>query len=161
MDDEFECVGDIYIDDQLCTGDNDDEQPASSAVTALEAPWSTEDNAGFVRDEAILVVIAITDEDEQPTIPGVSGMGDLYDRLAAIKGDVKNVVFYGIGGSTTCTGPYGEVMSPATDLKALTDLFIAQDRGVWHDLCEGQIEDGLDEAFEIIEAACDEFEPIE
>jgi hypothetical protein len=57
-----------------------------------------------------------------------------------------------------CTGLYGTVDMPATKLKAITDLFSAQDRGIWWDLCVGQpMEDGLDDAFAIIDQACDEF----
>jgi hypothetical protein len=121
-------------------------------------------NTGFLREDAILVVIAMTDEDEQPTIDGISSMSDLYDRLIELKGGVNNIVFYGIGGSSACEsgGLYGGCMSAATDLKALTDMFIANDRGVWDDLCSTTpLEDGLDEVFTVISQACDEYVPID
>jgi hypothetical protein len=158
IDAEFACVGDIDTASN-CSGDNDDEQPASAAATSLEPPYSTGANLGFSRPEALLVVVAITDEDEQPT-PNKNAQ-EVYDRLVATKGDVKRIVFLGIGGGQSggCDGAYGQA-NQAVKLKQITDLFIAQDRGVWWDLCQGNLEDGLDDAFAIIERACDELPPI-
>ena len=48
---EFACVADLYLDDINCSGSNDDEQPASAALTSMEPPWSTGANAGFRRTE--------------------------------------------------------------------------------------------------------------
>jgi hypothetical protein len=156
---EFQCVGDIYSGDANCSGSNDDEQPASAAAASMEAPYATGANAGFLRDDALLVVIAITDEDEQPT-PAQSA-AEVYDRLIAAKGgDVKRMVFLGIGGSQSCNGTYGSA-NQAQRLREVTDLFIAQGRGVFWDLCQGQLQDGLTEAMAVIEQACGEFPPPE
>jgi hypothetical protein len=157
LEDEFACVGDIDRDND-CTGSNDDEQPASAAATALEPPFLDGANAGFLRDDALLVIIAITDEDEQPT-PDASAQ-QVYDRLLAVKGDVRRMVFIGVGGGSDCNGVYGTA-DEAVKLRAITDLFIAEDRGVWKDLCVGNLEDGLDEAFAVIESACDELPQVD
>lgn len=161
---EFECVGDSR---------DDDEQPALAAVASLEAPESAAGgfNEGFRREDALLVAIAITDEDEQ--LCGLdcdSGSdnqtldpADLYDRyVAAVGGDVKRMVFLGVGGgSGGCSqGAYGGAQD-ASALRELTDRFVAEDRGIYWDLCQGSLEDGLDEAMQIIEEACDELPPIE
>lgn len=159
LDDEFSCVGNIYLDDAKCSGDNDDEQPASTVAAALEPPYLSGANAGFLRDDALLIVVAITDEDEQPTGSARTPQ-EIYDRLVDLKGgDVDRMVFLGVGATKECEGPYGWAY-PATKLKRLTDLFTNAERGVWWDLCAGQMEDGLEEAFEIIEQACDEFDPV-
>ena len=159
---EFRCVGqidrvqgsaDLTVGD--CTGANDDERPTQAAIAALQPDV----NPGFLRDEAVLVVIAITDEDEH-TIPAQGAPG-LYADLVALKGDVKKMVFLGIGGGpggcpNECPDNYGSA-APATKLHNLTDLFIAEDRGVWWNLCDGNLGDGLAEALEVIEQACDDF----
>ncbi len=93
LETEFECVGDIYTESN-CSGNNDDEQPANAACVALSSPWIDNENAGFVRDDALLVVVAITDEDEQP-VPSATAE-EVYNCLVAIKGDVKKMVFLGI-----------------------------------------------------------------
>lgn len=156
LEGEFQCVGDIWDGDRECTGDNDDEQPASAAATALEPPWHAPDgpNEGFLRSDALLIIIAITDEDEQPR-PAATPE-EVFDRIVAIKGgDPKKIVFLGIGGDRDCTGPYGSA-DEAVVLKQITDLFIAEDRGIFWDLCEGSLEDGLTDAMTVIDVACDD-----
>ena len=150
---EFGCVGDIYNGDMRCSGDNDDEQPASAAAAALEASAPGGVNEGFVRDDALLVVIAITDEDEQP-VPRMTP-DQVYDRLVAVKGAVHRMVFLGIGGASDCHGVYGGA-DEAVRLKQITQRFADAGRGVFWDLCGGRLEDGLDEAFAVIERACED-----
>lgn len=156
---EFKCVGDIYSADMQCSGDNDDEQPATSATTALEPAFmgAGKANEGFLRDEALLVVVAITDEDEQP-VPGADAQA-IYDRLVAIKGDVSKMVFLGIGGASACDGAYGTAKY-ATKLENVTNKFIAQQRGVFWDLCQGNLDQGLTQALAVINSACEDFGPI-
>lgn len=156
---EFKCVGDIQAADMQCSGDNDDEQPATSATESLEAAWTGpgKPNEGFLRNDALLVVVAITDEDEQP-IPGANAQA-VYDRLVAIKGDVKNMVFLGIGGASACEGAYGSAKE-ATLLREVTDKFIANQRGVFWDLCKGSLDQGLTEALTVIDSACQDLGPI-
>lgn len=155
---EFQCVGDIYSGDAQCSGKNDDEQPASAALAALSAPYAAGENAGFLRDDALLVVIAITDEDEQP-VPAATD-AELYNKLVGIKGDVRKMVFLGIGGSQDCQGVYGQAKQ-AQQLKALTDRFTTEKRGVFWDLCQGKLEDGLTAAMKVIEEACNDLPLIE
>ncbi|WP_437669337.1 hypothetical protein [Sorangium sp. So ce131] len=154
---EFQCAADLYGDDVECSGDSDDEQPASAAAAALEPPFSTGENAGFLRDDALLVVVAITDEDEQP-VPRQQPQA-IHDRLVAAKGDAKNVVFLGIGGKTDCQGAYGSA-DEAENMQRLVDTFASDGRGFFWDLCEGRLENGLTNALTAIEEACTEFVPI-
>ncbi len=103
------------------------------------------------------MVVAITDEDEQP-VPSADAQA-VHDRLAATKGgDPKKMVFLGIGGLSSCTGAYGSA-DQAVVLKQISDLFTAEGRGVFWDLCAGELQDGLGEAMGVIEQACDEFPP--
>ena len=155
LTEEFACVGDVYIGNDACTGDNDDEQPASAAAASLEPPAATGPNAGFSRPDALLVVMAITDEDEQPTPDRTAQQ--VHDRLVAAKGGAAgNLVFLGVGGSMSCMGAYGSA-GHAAKLQAITDLFIADKRGVFWDLCQGHLEDGLQRAIDIVETACGDF----
>lgn len=150
LPDEFSCVGEIDSSDSVCTGDNDDEQPASTIAAALEGPMAP---TGFMREGALLVAVAITDEDEQPT-PNQSAR-EVYERLVAVKGgDVYKMAFLGVGASRDCQGVYGEARE-AVKLKRITDEF--GDRGLFWDLCEGRLEDGLSAVVTLIDKACDEF----
>jgi len=152
---EFACVADLWTDDVQCSGDDDDEQPAVAAVTSLEQPWSNGPNTGFLRDDALLVVVAITDEDETPE-PHQSPQ-QIYQRLVEAKGNAEHVVFLGIGGLKDCEGAYGQA-EEASILKQLTELFAANGRGYFWDICDGNLADGLAKALGPIEDACDKFE---
>lgn len=155
MTDEFSCVGDLYLADQECSGNNDDEQPASAVAAALEEPMLSGPNSGFRRNDALLIVIAITDEDEQPT-GAERSPEEVYNRLVeTVDDDPRRMVFVGAGGSRSCQGVYGEA-EPANRLQSITELFGRHNRGVFWDLCEGRLEDGLEEAFKVIESACTE-----
>ena len=151
---ELSCVANIDSRDAQCSGDDDDEQPVTTATTALEPAWAGpgKPNAGFLRDDAMLVVIAITDEDEQP-IPNASAQS-VYSRLVALKGNASEVVFLGAGGASDCEGPYGPA-SDADTLQEVTDLFRAKQRGVFADLCQGRLEQGMRDAVATLAAACD------
>ncbi|MDP6943910.1 MAG: hypothetical protein QF464_07130 [Myxococcota bacterium] len=152
LNEEFACVGDIYSGDADCSGFNDDEQPASSMAAVLENPAGTGE---MMRDDALLVLIAVTDEDEKPT-PVRSSM-EIYERLVALKGgDVRQVVFLGIGGAVECEGEYGHAQQ-ATRLKGITDIFALAGRGFFWDLCDGGLEEGLFEALSVIEEACEQY----
>ena len=164
---EFSCVG--MIDRQNnCSGQNDDEQPIAAAVASLSSPAIDNANQGFLRDDALLVVVAITDEDECPDHPDCSDTGDsradgLYSQLVAVKGDVRKTVFLGIGGglpSGCAPGTYGDA-DPANLLNKVTNRFTDEGRGVWWDLCAGQLEDGLSEAIAIIDSACRDFPTVD
>ena len=170
---EFSCVGDIFKTSD-CSGDNDDEQPIAAAIASLTPPFSTGANANFLRDDALLVVVTITDEDECPSHPNCNETSDgaatvLFDDLVAIKGDVRRMVYLGISGGLPdgCTtqnggtaGFYGNA-DPAVLTNKVAQRFIDEDRGVAWDLCDGQLQDGLTEAIQVIEQACQEFPPID
>ncbi len=153
---EFQCVGAIDSTGKTCTGNNDDEQPASTAAASLEAPAITGPNAGFLRKDAVLVVLAMTDEDEQPMYTTATSAKQVHDRILALKGnDPKMVVFLGIAGSKMCTGPYGTA-SDARTMKAITQMFVDKQRGVFWDLCAGSLDEGLGRAIDVIKLACNE-----
>ncbi|MCP4447874.1 MAG: hypothetical protein GY811_21440 [Myxococcales bacterium] len=172
LDAEFSCVGDIYKTSD-CSGANDDEQPIGAAIASLTPPFSTGENSGFLRDDALLVVVTITDEDECPTFPDCNDTSDakateIFNSLAGVKGDVRKMVYLGIGGGLPdgCpdtgvgAGAYGGA-APAILTNKVSQLFISESRGVSWDLCDGQLEDGLTEAIQVIEQACQDFPDID
>ena len=173
LEGEFGCVTNIYTGDfeTVCLDpkstpggiDDQDERPAYAAWSALTDPYASGANAGFLRDNALLVVVAITDEDEELGLDLPDQTIDpqvIYDNLVAIKGDVKDMVFVGVGGGDGgCpaegpdAGEYGMALDAIT-LEAVTDMFIAEDRGVYWDLCSGRLEDGITEAMNVISKGC-------
>lgn len=159
--DEYHCVteltqsGYMGMDDD-CSGENDDEQPASTAAGVVSPPAVDGANAGFLRDDAVLFIVAITDEDEQP-VPDQSAQ-EIADRIIAAKGTINNVVFLGIGGGSDCDGPYGTA-DDAVLLREISLIFADQSRGLFWDLCQGNLEQAFQAALAVVDSACIEFEP--
>jgi hypothetical protein len=159
--DEYHCATELTQNGYMgmadeCSGDNDDEQPANTAADAVSQPAVAAQNAGFMRDDAVLFVVAITDEDEQP-VPGQSAQ-QIYDKLVAAKGTIDNVVFLGIGGGSGCEGPYGSA-DDAQLLREVSELFAAQDRGLFWDLCQGDLQQAFAAGLEVVDSACIAFDP--
>ncbi len=164
---EFACVTDFistgYMGmDDMCldSGDfeDDDEQAGLAAAEAVSAEALASANAGFLRDDALLFVVTMTDEDEQ--LADVASTQEIYDRLIAAKGgDVSKIVYLGIAGGSECTGPLGDAFN-AVQSQSLAALFEAQGQGMFWDLCMGDIEGAFLTAIEqVVDPACQQFEP--
>lgn len=178
LEQEFACVANVYTGDydpdgvynEVCTGSmEDEERPIKTAIEALTTfAAAGQPNEDFLRDDALLVVVAISDEDEERArfteLEAPEYAQELYDGLVAAKGEVGRMVFLGIGGGppenegesggcTSAEGAYGEADEAAV-IRLTTELFIAEERGVFWDLCQGSIEDGLAQAMDIVESIC-------
>jgi hypothetical protein len=162
---EYQCVTDLVNDgwmgvDQYCTDSgangDDEEQPALASARAVSAPAIMGANAGFLRADAVLFLVAVTDEDEE--LLNASSAQQIRDEIVSAKGNVKDVVFLGIGGATDCEGLYGDAMD-AEHLREVAELFAQDGRGVFHDLCGGNLEAGFAAALDIVDSACSEFIP--
>jgi hypothetical protein len=164
---EFACVTDFistgYMSQEdmcLDQGDfqDDDEQAGLAAAEAVSGEAVTGANAGFLRDDALLFVVTLTDEDEQ--VVDVESTQEIYDRIVAAKGgDVSKVVYLGIAGGSECDGPFGEAFN-AVQVQSLAALFGAQGQGMFWDLCMGELPTAFQTAIEdLVDGACREFSP--
>ena len=137
---------------------DDDEQPGLTSAESVSPMNVMGANFGFVRDDAILFVVAITDEDEE--LADVGSVQEIHDRLIAAKGgDPASVVYMGIAGASECNGPYGSALN-ATVSQSLAGLFAADGQGLFWDLCQGNLEMAFQTAIStIVDDACQGFEP--
>jgi hypothetical protein len=163
---EFQCAtglpfmagwsgGDDTCEDSL----DDDEQPAYTAATVVSPPFVDDANMGFLRDDAVLMVVAITDEDE--ALVDASDALAIYDKLVAAKGgNVDAIAYMGVAGGSDCDGPYGSA-NDATISRAVAQLFETQGRGMFWDLCQGELEVGFQTFIEtVVDSTCMTFEPV-
>jgi hypothetical protein len=139
-------------------------------------------NEGFYPSDenALLVVVIITDEDECSVEEGgtmvttIEGGTDcdqdasteLYDLTAGVDfldvltGGAGRYVVVGIAGPGpgSCSSSFGEAVYAAR-LKAFVEMF--GEYGVFGNICDGDLSTSLSAALEVIEVSCDEFPPIE
>jgi hypothetical protein len=159
---EFACVSNTqqsnYSVGDLCTGDEDDESPARAAANAVTFPAESNENAGFLRDDAVLFVVAVTNEDEGGS-PSFINPQEIHDALVAAKNnEPNNVVFLGIAADEVCF-TYGYFATPAPRMQELADIFALDGRGVFYDLCSGNVVPAFDMAIDLVDSACDNFVP--
>ena len=159
LETEYACVMELTPDGYEgmpdgCSGSNDDEQPANTAADAVSLAGGQ--NAGFLRDDAVLLVVAMTDEDEKP-LP-VQSAQEVANKIINAAGGIDNVVFLGIAGASDCDGPYGSA-DDAAFLREITQVFIDANRGLFWDLCGGNLEMAFQSVVDVVDVACQEFEP--
>ncbi|MCY0993482.1 hypothetical protein OV203_40465 [Nannocystis sp. ILAH1] len=148
------------IPDTCSDADDEDEQPAWTAAKALDPGVAV--NAGFSRADSVLLVVAITDEDE--SLVGPDDAAEIHDAIVAAKGDAERVVFLGIGGDEGgCDNAYGggEVKDSEV-LREVAGTFGA--RGMYRSMCKKRGADPIGDAFAealttVVDAACETFTP--
>lgn len=152
--DEFRCVGSLACHQNLYTG----EQTLQGGLEGLRFP----ENQGFLREEALLVVVYITDEDDQ------SGLApqDIRQALLQIKGgDERYVVVLTLGGpevgsvevnpithAVGCVSDRYGAIEQTPRLKSFSGLFGT--RGLHYDLCRDDISSALTNAIDALEMSC-------
>jgi hypothetical protein len=130
-------------------------------------------NEGFVRDDAILVITIITDEEDDPN-DGESGAGvdtnspgdpaSWFQAVVDVKhGDPTAAVVLGLIGDTGLPGALCQPLvdingaEPAPRLREFVELF--GDRGIWGSVCAPDYGSFFDQAVSLIDVACDEYKP--
>ena len=119
-------------------------------------------NAGFVRDDSVLLVVMLTDEDTQQF--AVDRVQIRSTILEAVGGDLSRIVVLGIAGDqgvfempkTTCNGVFGTA-SPGRRLSSI--VFSFREQGMMRDICTGDLEGAFDAALTRLVATCEAFEP--
>jgi len=139
-----------------CSGQNDDEAPANTAADAVSA--DNKANVGFVRNDAVLLIVAMTDEDEKP-VPDASAQEIADKIIAGAGGSIDDVVFLAIAGGSDCDGPYGSA-EDAAFLREVAQIFVDADRGIFWDLCTGDIPAAFEAVVDVVDVACTEFDPV-
>lgn len=105
-------------------------------------------NYQFVREDALLVIIIITDE---PDNASVGGPIDWYNTVVAAKfGIPENIVVVSI-----INTPNGQCGSNAVDIAAFTNMFGIN--GYMSDICLQNFGPIFDQAIAIIDVACDNY----
>jgi hypothetical protein len=152
----FECVA------QVGTGGSGHEQPVwamAQAVTTESRPGGC--NEGFLRDDAILVVTIITDEEDAMDSPGDPPLWKEV-MVAAKHGDEKAIVMLGLLGDTDLDDavcePFEGVVGaePAPRLRTFVESF---ELGSWASVCLADYAPFFNAAIADIGKACTEFVP--
>jgi len=154
--DEFACVGRVACQQDVIVG----EPTLQAGLEALRFS----DNADFLREDALLVMVYITDEEDQSSL-GPSGIRDALINLK--DGREEYVVVLTMGGPQVGTVVVNEVtkakgcISPdyggteqTPKVISFSELF--GDRGLHYDLCKDDLCGALTMAIDALEMSCNE-----
>ncbi|RMH41703.1 MAG: hypothetical protein D6689_10450 [Deltaproteobacteria bacterium] len=171
----FACVANVGTDGPGV------EMPLLALEWALDDRVADGTNAGFLRDDALLAVVILTDEDDcsreddpiqitlDPTNPTSA---DVCDRsspnivpldhylsfLDGIKGDRGRWAVAVTAGPTQCTSSFGDAIE-AVRLKDFVTR--TGDNAVFSSICDGDLASALRDALDTFSAACENFPPID
>lgn len=188
-----ECPGDPWVESSnasrfACLADVGTagpgvEMPLLASELALTARVDDGTNAGFLRDDALLAIVILTDEEDcsrldDPMVFNTDIMGGpttvdectgaepqlepltrFVDALDGVKGERGRWAVAAIAGPgpSRCESGFGEAQ-PANRLRSFIEL--AGDNGVFSSICDGDLAAPLTQALSTFEAACDDFPPL-
>ena len=144
---------------QLGTNGANTERPLENMLLSVTSAVAQNSASGvsFIREDALLAFIVLTDEDE-----GSAGKGDLARPMAdyppafdKVKGDRGRWAASVIAGPDTCSSPGLGNAAEAKRLKGfITDV---GKNGVFSSICTGDLTTGLSEALAKFDQACRDF----
>ncbi len=167
--DRFACIASVGTDGPPI------EMPLHALELAFSARLADGTNAGFRRDDALLAVVVLTDEDDcsrsddpldgtatdlcNPSDGSVAPVADYVGFLDALTGDRARWAAAVIAGPGpgSCTSQFGTA-SEAVRLKQLVDA--AGPNGVLASICSGDLSAALLAAVDTFDLACESFPPI-
>lgn len=162
---DFSCLA------QVGTGGPALEMPLEATKLALNDRMADGTNAGFLREDALLAVVILTDEDdcsrddndftyvatdECSTANGMKPVVDyknMLDNVAKGSGRWATAV---IAGEKSCSSSFGDAVE-AKRLKEFVSL--AGSNGAFSSICEGDLTQGLEKALETFDTACKALPP--
>ncbi len=149
---KFTCIASVGTD-----GDSGEQPMAalSEAIgPALNGPGGC--NSGFLREDAVLVITLITDEEDSDS-PG-SPAGWYQNVIAQKAGDGSGVVVLGLLNDTLAPVPVCGVDSQ--DPVKLREFVQSFPNHIEGSVCEANYSSFFAQAVDLIESTCDEFEPV-
>jgi hypothetical protein len=147
------------------------EMPLYALKLALNDRVADGTNKGFLRDDALLAVVVLSDEDDcsrednnftiqndvcssMANVHPVKEYADMLDVAAKGPGRWATAV---IAGDKKCTSSFGD----AVEAKRLKDFVaIAGKNGTFSSICDGDLSGALQKALDTFDAACKSFPPV-
>lgn len=153
-----------FAEDFACIAATDSKDDTEVTVYNLSEALHDPANAGFLRDDSLLFAVILTDEDTDDG--DLARMVEIRQSiLDAVGGDLGRVLVLAIAGGmgtfeapeTTCLGVYGYA-SPGRRIASIVRSF--RERGLFQNLCEGDIPATFIDVLDDVVSACEAYEPV-
>jgi hypothetical protein len=157
----FECAAQVGVSSYAGT-----ERPMEAMVQAVTGGTPADGcNTGFLRDDAILVVTFITDENDAVGDSAGTPAGWKQALISAKNGDESAIVVLGLFGDNDQPGGICQDLVDADGAEAAPRLreFVDSfgDKGFFGSVCAPSYDEFFQEAVSLIDVTCDEFIPPE
>jgi hypothetical protein len=145
---------------------SDDERPIGALLAAIGPDHAMGCNQGFLRSDALLIAVIITDEEDDHTVVSGEMQGtpgdpaDWFAEFEQVIGTEHNAAILLIAGGlpdNECGFPVGVGAEDAPRLREFAQRFTY---AVLGDVCAFSYAPVFDVALDFIEHACDEFVPV-
>jgi hypothetical protein len=147
---KFECIANVGED-----GDSDEYMGDALIALLAEGQQNTGCNANFIRNDAMLVIVMLTDENDSSG----TNEGQWFQAVVDAKGSEENVVVLSLiwdEGNNNCNNAFSE--ATGYQLEGFTEMFTNHAVG---NICDDSYAGFFASAIPTIESACDNFEPVE
>ncbi|PRQ09172.1 hypothetical protein [Enhygromyxa salina] len=147
---KFECIANVGED-----GDSDEYMGDALIALLAEGQQNTGCNANFLRPDAMLIIVMLTDENDS------SGTNEnqWFQAVVNAKGTEENVVVLSLiwdQGNNNCSNAFSE--TDGYQIEAFTEMFTNHAVG---NICDDSYAGFFASAIPTIEDACDNFVPVE
>jgi hypothetical protein len=158
------------------------EMPLYGGMLGLSDRITDGTNAGFLRDDALLAIVMITDEDDcsrtddnvtigigqdicaggagNPGYVSTEASIQFYDDLKGGRGRWAAAV---VAGPTACTSSFGDAADAHKLKQFVSEMNMGggSQNGVFASICDGNMAQSLQTALDTFQAACESFPPID
>ncbi len=155
------------------TGGPSIEMPLYTTELALADRVSDGTNAGFLREDALLALVILTDEDDcsrtdndftiesescHPEWPENVPIDHFTTFLDTVKGDRGRWATAVIAGPSNCSSDFGDAINARRLQQFVGDTGT---NAVFSSICQGDLSGALADALETFDAACEAFPPVD
>jgi hypothetical protein len=165
----FGCVANVGTDGSGM------EMPLRAAELAFVDRVNVGANAGVLREDALLAIVFLTDEDDcsndaesinldfanpdlcDTSSPTMQPVGHYVSVLDAITGDRGRWATAVIAGPRACSSSFGDAAEAA---RMQQFVYETGDNAIFSSICDGDLASALEDALNTFDAACDSFPPL-
>ena len=171
VSDTFSCAA------KVGTGGPSIEMPLYTAELALTERMSDGANQGFLREDALLAMVVLSDEDdcsrtdddfviedgdschpEWPENVSIDHFIDVFDTVKGERGRWAAAVIAGPGPGSCSSNQFGDAINARRLQQFVSD---AGENAVFSSICQGDLSGALSDALDTFSAACEAFPPVD
>lgn len=157
----LELPSDTFAEDFECIAATLAESTTETTMENAGAALNEPQNGDFLRDDSVVLVVMLTDED---TYGDLTRVEQRQAVLEAVDGRLDRLLVLSFNGDqgvfempkTTCEGPYGKAV-PGRRLTSI--VYSYRQQGIVRDLCDGTLGESFESVLDEVVRTCEQYDP--